>query len=126
MNTRVNREALFLRCSVNEGHDLGAGAELFGAELTAAVALGNACGVCPQYRIVISVLRNVREGVIRALRGRALVSPQEGHELCSRAAGVGLEGVSCFTGRDTLLHRPEDGLVIRLQAALVFNIAKWI
>ena len=49
MNTRVNREALFLRCSVNEGHDLGAGARGVGTEAAVRVAVGNALGDRPVY-----------------------------------------------------------------------------
>ncbi len=100
--------------AIEECHGLSTGDSIGGAERVRSGARGNAVLDGPQHGvIVIGAGLNIRERVAagRRLRrtGRA---PEEGHGLRTGTGVIGAERIRAGARSDTLLHGPEDSIVV--------------
>ena len=96
-----------------EGHDLGAGAVVVGAEGGSTGAASDAVFSGPQNcGVVVGVSRHISEGIHAVRDGRLLRAPQEGDDLRAGAGCVGAEhGVAGALG-DALLHGPQNRVIV--------------
>ena len=69
-------------------------------------------------------MRNVGEGVFDADLSLALVAPEEGHKLRSRADGEGTESSVVKAGGDALLGRPKYRRVVWSKRTLGGDVAE--
>ena len=108
--TRQSLPLLALIGTEQEGHDLGAGAAVVGAESGSRRTVGHAALHGPGHCVSIeSIGRHVGEAVHRGGRG-AQCAVQERHALSAGAGGVGAEGAVAGTQRDAVLHSPGHSL----------------
>lgn len=103
---------LFAHVTIQEGHNLGAGAVSVGAELVVASAAGHAVLNGPGHCVgVIGVGSHIGEGAGRFSGGSILGTMQEGDGLRTGAGGVGREGSGGGAAGDLRLRRPQDCVI---------------
>lgn len=100
-------------CSPEEGNDLCTRDSCVGAEGLRAGTVGDAVFNSPQDGGIEVIIRtDIGEGVRLRSRLRASsCSPEEGHNLRTRAGGVRAEGIAACTGSDSPIHSPLDSIV---------------